>query len=417
MAVKNGIRVGIGFATGRKSFQKVLRTHIYNWKESGLVDDASLSLNLIVAYDLDYHKTKETDYTNLHQDLVDQIDSRSFIGAYELREQIADLEEAGVLGAGEARLLFGKGYAGKRNAVLLTAIRKKMDCLVFLDDDEYPLAVTHTRRTAIWSGQQVLSDHLRYIREADITHGHHCGYVSPIPEIGFDGNLSEEVFRRFIEAISNDIVQWDKIRDVIRSGGVTYADTQVLTGDEPFEVEETNGVKFISGANLCINLTRPERVFPFYNPPGARGEDTFLATCLRDRKVLRVPCYTFHDGFGTYNCLLDGVLPIGLKRIAADAPGVAARFHKACVGWIRYKPLLLLVTRPSEYDSLIRDMRRNLEDTLPLLAERFRMPEFMQLLQELDKYARNAEKHLAEFAQTRAVWSRVMEHFSAASRG
>ena len=58
MQKEKNIKVGIGFATGRKSFQKVLRTNIYNWKESGLVENKRISLNLFVAYDLSYYKTK-----------------------------------------------------------------------------------------------------------------------------------------------------------------------------------------------------------------------------------------------------------------------------------------------------------------------------------------------------------------------
>lgn len=64
------IKVGIGFATGRKSFQKVLRTYIHTWKESGLVANKGVSLNLFVAYDLNYNKTKITDYTNVKPELV-----------------------------------------------------------------------------------------------------------------------------------------------------------------------------------------------------------------------------------------------------------------------------------------------------------------------------------------------------------
>lgn len=51
------MKVGIGFATGRKSFQKVLRSYIHNWRESGLVDNIDVELNIIVAYDLIYNKT------------------------------------------------------------------------------------------------------------------------------------------------------------------------------------------------------------------------------------------------------------------------------------------------------------------------------------------------------------------------
>ena len=207
-----------------------------------------------------------------------------------------------------------------------------MDYLIFLDDDEYPMAVTNSRSSTIWGGQHVLKTHLKNIEQADITNGHHCGYVSPIPYIEFNDILSEQDFRLFIEAISNDIVNWDTIRSVMGNGGVTYADTKILTSDAVEEVQETNHTKFISGANLCINLTKPDRLSPFFNPPGARGEDTFLSTSLSQRKVLRVPCYTFHDGFSTYHHLMDGVLPIKLKYIRADSERIITRFYLACIG-------------------------------------------------------------------------------------
>ncbi|NLN45767.1 MAG: hypothetical protein GX153_04255 [Clostridiaceae bacterium] len=409
-------RAGIGFATGRKSFRKVLRTNVYNWQESGLVADRNVSLNLFVAYDLDYNKTRTQDYTQLHRDLTDQIDRRWFIGSRNIEEETASLAQDGVLTPAEARMLFGKGYAGKRNAVLYMAIKNKMDCLVFLDDDEYPLAVTRSSNGALWSGQEVLAEHLRHIGEVDITHGHHCGYVSPIPQIRFDDTLTASDFRLFIEAISNDILQWEKIESIMQDGGVTYADKHILTRHTPEVVEESLGLKFISGANLCINLTDPTRVFPFYNPPGARGEDTFLATCLHDRSVLRIPTYSFHDGFSTYQCLLDGVLPIRLKQIRADHPDVANRFFKACIGWIRYKPLLLKITRPAEFDALTASIREKLTTSLPALCDYFREPRFMEVLSEFEKYTRRSDLHLAEFAKTRVAWAKLMDHLTA-SRG
>ena len=114
----------------------------------------------------------------------------------------------------------------------------------------------------------------------------------------------------------------------MKNGGVTFASKEILTSDDYLEVQQVNKAKFISGANLCINLTDANRVFPFYNPPGARGEDTFLSTCLSERKVLRVPVYTFHDGFSTYNDLLHGVLPIKLKFIRADTEKIVRAFIK-----------------------------------------------------------------------------------------
>jgi len=406
------ISVGIGFATGRKSFQKVLRTYIHTWKESGLVENKRISLNLFIAYDLIYNKTEISDYTNIDPELVEQIDSSTFIGSIAIKEEIDYLIRENVININEVRLIFGKGYAAKRNAVLYNAIKQNMDYLIFLDDDEYPMAVTKTRSTAIWGGQEVLINHLRYITQADITHGNHCGYISPIPYIKFNETMTEADFCSFIEAISNDIVNWDTLKTVMENGGVTYADTKILTTDDATEVQEINHAKFISGANLGINLTDPRRIFPFYNPPAARGEDTFLSTCLSERKVLRVPCYTFHDGFSTYNDLLEGVLPLRLKFIKADTEQVTTRFYKACIGWIRYKPLLLYITQPDRYEEIIVEMREQLKETLPKICAYFKQPDFINVVDELEKYHINVKKHYYEFLETQRIWAKIMAHFA-----
>lgn len=407
MENRQTIKVGIGFATGRKSFRKVLKTYIYNWLESGLVKDRSVQLNLFVAYDLNYQKSKATDFTRIKADLLKLVDQVHFIGESEIEATIADLTGREVLSEKEAGQVFGLGYASMRNSVLYQAMKHGMDYLIFLDDDEYPLAVTKTKATAIWSGQHILSSHLKAIGGADITYGHHCGYISPIPSVTFNDTLDESTFRGFIEAISNDIVNWETIRKVMANGGVTYADTSVLTSEDPVEVEEVNHAKFISGSNLCINLTQPERVFPFYNPPHARGEDTFLSTCLGERKVLRIPCYAFHDGFATYNHLLDGVLPTHLHRIEASSEAIINRFLKACIGWIRYKPLLLHITQPEHYDERIQQMRQMLDKTLPAVSEFFGNPEFMKIKKDLETYHRKVAAHAQAFSAIKRYWARI----------
>ena len=407
MDEKKKINVGIGFATGRKSFQKVLKTYVYNWRESGLTDIIDIRLNLMVAYDLKYANTKSTDYTVVSKEIYSLVDDMYFIGGKEIETEIEYLVSNHVISEEEAHLIFGKGYAAKRNSLLYTAIKHNMDYLIFFDDDEYPMAVTKTHSTAIWGGQHVLTTHLKSIADADITNGHHCGYISPIPYINFNDDLSEGDFRRFIEAISNDIVNWETISSVMNNGGVTYANTKILVSDDVEEVIEVNGAKFISGANLCVNLTNPKRVSPFYNPPGARGEDTFLSTCLSDKKVVRVPCYTFHDGFSTYNSLMEGVLPIKLKYIQADSDKVRDRFYHACIGWIRYKPLLIYITQREEYEEKIKEMRANLKATLPQICKFFNKKDFENVLIELDKYDKNVKKHYNQFVETQEIWKKI----------
>ncbi len=417
MLEKKIIHVGIGFATGRKGFLKVLKTYIYSWKDSGLIDTAHIHLHVFIAYDLRYNDTKPSDYTRIGKDLSEKIEGIHFVDTEYIQREVDSLVRENVVSQDEAELFFTSGYAAMRNAVLYSAIQNQMDYLLFLDDDEYPLAVTRDKHVALWSGQQVLSNHLMHIKDADITNGYHCGYISPIPVITFNDTLTEADFKTFIEAISNDIINWKNMQRVMRQGGVTYADTSILIQNSAREVAEANGCKFISGSNLMLNLTDPARMFPFYNPPGARGEDTFLSTCLTERKVLRIPSYAFHNGFSMYNCLLNGVLPTELKPIKADSRAVVTRFYNACIGWVRYKPLLLYITQRDQYARKIEDMKSKLESTLPKLAAYFKLKDFNKIMAELTLYDRNVEQHYAEFLQTQQVWQRMVAHMlSDASR-
>jgi|LSQX01.2.fsa_nt_gb hypothetical protein len=405
------IKLGIGFATGRKSFKKVLSAYMYNWNNTvqELPEDLTVRLSLFVSYDLKYRKTQSTDYTNLSQDIVDTFENTVFLGAKNVLKSINMLKENDEFTHAEIDSIFGAGYAGKRNQVMFAAIENGMDYLLFLDDDEYPMAVTNNRNRCIWSGEQVLLEHLKEIETADYTNGYHCGYVSPIPQITFNKKLSEETFRTFIGAISNDIINWDSIKKLMKSGGVTYASTDILQKDESHDVPLNGGCKFISGANLCVNLTQLERTQPFFNPPGARGEDTFLSTMLKDRTVRRIPCYTFHDGFSIYQHLLSGVLPIRLAPITAGSPGVNSRFLSACIGWVRYKPLLVYITQREEYEQKMAEIRNALSQTLPELAEYFGDSRFLKISDEFEKYSRNVGKHFDGFLLTQRTWKKMMD--------
>lgn len=373
-----------------------------------LPEDIDVHMSLFVSYDVEYQNTNSTDFTNLNQDIVDAFDSIIFLGSKNALKSLENLKSNNAFTLSELKSVFGAGYAGKRNAVLFAAIESHMDYLLFLDDDEYPMAVTNNHDLCLWSGQQLFLTHLREIENADYTNGYHCGYVSPIPQISFDETLTERDFRLFIEAISNDIINWDNIKDLMATGGVTYASSDILTKAVSYDVPWENGCRFISGANLCINLKDPQRTFPFFNPTGARGEDTFLSTMLHNRVVRRVPCYAFHDGFSFYQHLLDGVLPIHLAKITTDSSAVVKRFLNACIGWVRYKPLLVYITDPVAFDQKMQSIRKALTETLPKLAERFHDKRFLSVMEEFEKYCRNVKKHHAQYLMAQQTWEKII---------
>lgn len=407
--------IGIGFVTGRKLFKKVLKTYINNWLEHGLIENQKVRLHLFVAYDLKYQQTQANDYKNISPELEDMIESIQYYSEERINAEVALLESENVLNATESKLIFGQGYGRKRNVITYFAIKHKMDKLLFIDDDEFPMAaVKNVQGRLQWMGQSILGTHLKYNDNAAITHGHHCGYISPIPYISFNDVLTENDFKQFIDAISNDIISWDKIRHLILNNkGVTYADPNIVDSMSAYEVEEENGMKFISGANLCFNLQHCRALPPFYNPPGARGEDTFMSTALSQLKVMKVPCYTFHDGFSMYNHILSGVLPIHLEAIETVSAAILKRFVNAAIGWIRYKPLLVYVTNPGQYEAIMEGIQQRLAITIPKLCAYFKTDDFNKINAEFARYRNNVKKHFQEFEQTKLVWRKLMNNMSA----
>ncbi|MCM1566166.1 MAG: hypothetical protein NC238_09520 [Dehalobacter sp.] len=401
--------MGVGFATGRKNFKNVVKTYVNNWNESGLVDNTRIALHLFVAYDLTYKDTIVNDYKITDEEILDTVDSAYYLGDAAITNEAQFLIEKKVIDLKEAELIFGDGYAMKRNAVLYFALKNKMDYLIFFDDDEYPIANIKINNSLAWKGQEVLSTHIKNIIHADMTHGHHCGYISPIPQLDFNGKLSEDDFRIFIESLSNDIINWDSIKEKMDNGGVTYADIDVVNSKITEVVKEKNGMKFISGANLGFNLKNLDKLFPFYNPPGARGEDTFLSTCICECTIRKVPCYTFHDGFSTYQHLLLGVLPNKLKAMRADSGVNTERFLRASIGWIRYKPLLLYITQRSNYQTEIAKIKKNLENVIPKICDYFANDQFKIILNELEFYHTHVEDHHNDFENTKLAWLKIIK--------
>src|SRR5665647_2871295 len=94
---KQPMNVGIGFATGRKNFQRVLRTYISNFKESGVLDNHNIKLNLFIAYDLSYNNTKAIDYTSIPADILKDVENITFIWKGKIKEESEKLVNQGVL--------------------------------------------------------------------------------------------------------------------------------------------------------------------------------------------------------------------------------------------------------------------------------------------------------------------------------
>ena len=245
---------------------------------------------------------------------------------------------------------------------------------------------------------------------ANVTIGYHCGYISPIPHIDFNEKFTEQDLKEFIEVISNDIISWESIKEKMQNNnGVTYAKREIAMGNGAYEIESDGVGKWVAGSTLCLNLNDKDKIPAFYNPPAARGEDTFFSTLLDNSKTVRVPVYHFHDGFLKYTQIMDEVYPQTLRKINVKENNIKNRFLKASIGWIKYKPLLLYIKDKENYKKEINNIEKNLAEILPRLNNLFDDDCFSILLEELKKYDRDVEKHYNEYTRTNKIWNKLKE--------
>ena len=287
------------------------------------------------------------------------------------------------------------------------ALKQKMDYLLFWDDDEYPIAVVKDHGKNTWIKQDNILKHIKFMEQnnSDITIGYHCGYISPIPYIEFDENFTEEDFKHFVEVISNEVISWESIKEKMKNNnGVTYANYNYAHGIGSTEILSDGIGKWIAGSTLCLNIDKIDNIPAFYNPPLARGEDTFFSTALDNSSVYKIPVYHFHDGFLKYTNIMSGEYPKSLRRIHVKEDSIKGRFLKASLGWIRYKPLLLYITNKDNYKKEIKNIKSKLKPIIPKLNNIFEDNCFSSLLIELEKYDQNVENDYNDYVKTNTIW-------------
>lgn len=406
------MKMAVGFVTGRPNVCKVIN-NMYDHMLEQLKDlNPNIKLTIFILFDLSYQKTTRVDFYSVLPQVYKNIKVR-YITPEDIEEEKKKLIGRYGFTKKEVNFILGHGHAKGRNTLLYYAAKSKYDYLLFWDDDEYPVAcIKNEDNTITWKKQNNISKHLEYIQDSDITIGYHCGYISPIPYIEINKDINEDMFRKYIEAISNDIISWDSIKENFKkNNGVTYANPEIADGKGVYEIQKNGAGKWIAGSTLCLNLRHLDKIPAFYNPPGARGEDTFFSTLLDNSKVLRVPLYHFHDGFLKYQGIMKQKYPSTLRKIKGDESEIGTRFLKASKGWMKYKPLLLYISDKKNYKVKIAETYQKLQDSVPEINKLFPDNNFNLLLDEFKEYSENVDKHYKEYLKTNEIWNKIKENF------
>ena len=403
--MKDTIELGIAFVTGRPNVCKIINNYYKNMIEQLEKFGKKVNLTIFLLYDLNYQYTIRTDFYSIIPDVYKNIKIK-YITPENIEEEKKKLISRNNFTREEVDLFLGNGHAKGRNTVMYYALKWKIDYLLFWDDDEYPVAIVKENDNLLWIPQDNILRHLEHIDDADVTIGYHCGYISPIPYVELGEEISEEDFKNYIEAISNELVSWESIKQkMIDNNGVTYSEKSIAEGNGLYELKQ----KWVAGSTLCLNLTHLDKIPAFYNPPLARGEDTFFSTLLKDAKILKIPVYHFHDGFLKYTSIIKGRYPKKLRRIKIEEENIEIRFLKASKGWIKYKPLLMYIQDKENYRNNIQIAIEKLEKSVPKINELFESSNFTDLVKDLKEYDKNVEKHYKEYLKTNEIWKRLKE--------
>ncbi len=405
------INFGIGFVTGRSNVCKIINSYYKEILEQVKRYAQKVNITIFILFDTAYQQIPREEFYDIKAEAYKDIKIK-YITPEDIKEEIKKLTSRKNMDTEDMEFFLGHGHAKGRNTVMYYAIKNKMDYLLFWDDDEYPVAVLKENGKHTWLKQDNILRHIEFMEKekADVTIGYHCGYISPIPYIDFNDKFTEEDLKEFIEVISNDIISWESIREKMKNNnGVTYADIELAKGNGAYEIKSDGIGKWVAGSTLCLKLNNRDKIPAFYNPPLARGEDTFFSTLLGNSKIFKIPVYHFHDGFLKYTEIMDEIYPKCLRKINIKEDKIKNRFLKAAIGWIKYKPLLLYIKDKERYRYEINTMVDKLKVIVPKLNEMFNDNCFSSLLEELEKYDKDVEKHYKDYIRTNEIWNNLKE--------
>ncbi len=411
--MKEVVNFGIGFFTGRPNVCSIINSYYNLLLEQFEESKYEVKITCFILFDMEYLSTERKEFYNIEPEVYKNINIK-YISPENIDEERKKFMTRFELSEYEANLILGNNYAKARNTIMYYALRAKMDYLLFWDDDEYPVAnIKDENGDVSWIKQNNLLEHFKGLKNANVTTGFRCGFMAPLPMFEYTEDLNEEDFKKFIYAVSNEAFNWDTVCEMkVNPSSISYASEDIATAKA--SANELLGIgkdTWVLGSGLALNLKKLEILPAFYNPEGARGEDAFFATALakENAKVVQVPTYHFHDSFLRYTNILKEKYPKNFKRLNHKDGDLVIRFRKACIGWMKYKPLLIYITEREKYEEIIIKVRAYLEETISKINKVFPNYNFDILLNELNEYDKNVEKHYEEYLKTTEVWNKIKE--------
>ncbi|MCC7264028.1 MAG: hypothetical protein IT369_16060 [Candidatus Latescibacteria bacterium] len=400
-------QVHLAFCSGRRTLPLVAGMLARNLARWGHRQDCDLQLSVV--YDPSYQGLSPLDFA-LSGAVERGFSAVSYLGPGAWQQLAWMRQGLGLDERGFNALFRPRGYCSQKNLALIHALLAGADYLLFLDDDEYYAAPFPGEQGGLeWEEGDLLGPHLRGLQAAAITHGVETGYTSPIPA-DLDRYLGEAVRRRLGAALGLGS-EFIGEHTFVLPGRLARCGNRMELRCLPRPLPRERGVVRMSGGNIAFDLAavRQGLIPPYFNPPGARGEDALLGAQLGGLACHRVGACIFHDPFQRYLDITRGEYPPHLAQIEV-APASLERFGGAFIGWLRYAPLLLRLTvgETREREERLEQMQAEMDALGPLLAQALGWEGFAQGGQELRRYRERVEGDWEDLQRAREAWVRVV---------
>jgi hypothetical protein len=211
-----------------------------------------------------------------------------------------------------------------KSRMLFYAYGKGYDALILWDEDQYP----------IWTDQSAayFEPLLQPLAAGyTIASAQRCGYLN-----GYPLDIHTKVEPQILATLEHCLTMSNEIT---YPGMFLAPETGFVGHGQAFQGQAkwVEG-KWIASGECAYNLRKD--VLPlFFQPPKARGEDTFFSTMLNDpAAIYHAPVAHFHDPHGV-------LLHRSVRKwdeITVEYPqGLEAKFVNLVKGWLSYAPLYL----------------------------------------------------------------------------
>ena len=281
-------------------------------------------------------------------------------------------------------------YGYNRTIVVLEALLRGADILIFADSDVYPATLKKTNNGPTAEEIDYFGTHLKHLNSgSQVTTGEYSGY-NILPKATFDGMedlLAGLQKTEMLEYWQNSATH--KCLTIKPDGHKAKASTKILGGNL--------GIKLSAFTNL------PPFFSTYYTQDGetflSRGEDTVLGMGIAKNGIActDVGLYPLHDTYKDYPAEPD------LKNDKT----VQERFYYACTGWVGRNPFLNYL-QGSDIQATKEHQRESLERGLKALAKYTKNPKYNSVIRNFETSWDSLAQYINEYERLLEAWDEVI---------